>query len=105
MAIKVLGQSYPAANTLTDVYTPSGVTATVSSVVVCNQGRDKATFRIAVAVAGAADTPKQYLYYDVKVLPGDTFTATIGVTLASTDVIRAYSSNGQMSFNVFGLEA
>lgn len=101
--LKVLGQVNPLGSTLTDAYTAPAAAA-VSSVVVCNQATYTIKFRISVAVAGAADDPKQYLYYDVEVDANDTFVAVIGVTLATTGVIRVYANSGQVSFNIFGVE-
>ena len=98
---KVLAQSIP--SVLTDVYTAPQGGAVVSTVVVCNQS-GAAKFRISIAVAGAADDTKQYLYYDVDISANRTFTATIGITLAATDVIRVYSDTGTVSFNIFGVE-
>lgn len=103
--LKVLAQSLPSATTLTDVYTVPGATsATISSVVICNQSSTATTFRLSVAVAGAADATKQYIYYDVDLAGNDTFIATIGITLAATDVVRGYSGNGSISFQLFGVE-
>lgn len=103
--LKVLGQSNPVSSTLTDAYTVGAQkSATVSSVVVCNQSSAAIKFRVSVAIAGAADTPAQYLYYDVLVAANDTFAAVIGVTLATTDVIRVYANSNQVSFNIFGVE-
>jgi len=104
-ALKVLGQSAPAATTLTALYTvPAATSVTASSLVVCNQNVAKIKFRVSVAVAGAADAPKQYLYYDVEVLGKNSFTFTIGFTLAATDVVRVYSDTANTSFNLFGVE-
>ena len=101
---KVLGQSIPQAGVLDNTYTAASG-AVVSSVLVCNQGRNTAKFRISVAVAGAADTAKQYIYYDVEVFGNDTFNAVLGLTLAATDVVRCMSDTaGLVSFNVFGIE-
>lgn len=101
---KVLGQSALAAATLTDVYTVPGATqAVVSSVTICNRGA-ATTFRLAVAVAGLADTAKQYIYYDVALPANDTFIATVGVTLGAADVIRAYAASANVSANVYGVE-
>jgi len=103
--LKVLGQAYPNTATLTDAYTVPGATSdTISSIVVCNQAKSGTVFRISVAVAGAADEPKQYLYYDTPIGPNSTFVATIGGTLAAGAVIRVYSLNGMVSFNIFGVE-
>ena len=104
--VKTLGQLNPAATTLTTLYTVPAATSTViASLIVCNSGNTPTTFRVSIAVAAAADNIKQYIYYDVVINPNDTFIATIGVTLATTDLIRAYAGNANLSFSVFGVEA
>lgn len=100
---KVLAQSYPAASTLTDAFTAS-VPVVVSTIKVCNQNEVDATFRVSVAVDGAADEAKQYVYYDVPLEANDTFSATEGWTLGAGDVIRVRSDSGRCSFNLFGAE-
>lgn len=103
--IKIIAQSAPAAGVLDPTYTVPPLTSTVlSSLVVCNRGSTPALFRCSVAIGGAADTNAQYLYFDVTVPGNDTFVATIGVTMATTDVFRTYSNNGGLSFNLFGTE-
>lgn len=104
-APKPLGQAYPAAATLTDLYAvPGGKYAVISTVVVCNQAATPAKFRLSVAVAGAADSTKQYIRYDVPVAGNDGFDVTIGVTLGATDVLRCQSDTGLVAFNAFGVE-
>lgn len=101
----ILGQSIPSGATLTTLYTVPGATSTtVSSIVVCNQGAANATFRVSVAIAGAADATSQYLYYDVPINANNTFVFTGGMTLAATDVVRVQSSNGAISFSLFGIQ-
>jgi hypothetical protein len=102
-ALSVLGQSAPAASTLTPAYTAPQA-STISTINVCNTGSVTDTFRISVAIAGAADTIAQYIAYNVQVKPGSFFSATIGITMASTDVIRVWSLNGTLSFNIFGVQ-
>lgn len=103
--IKVLGQSNPSAATLTDAYTVPGATsAVVSSITVANRSATPTAFRVSVAVAGAADSNEQYLFYDVPIAGNDTFTATLGVSLATTDVVRVRATLATLSFNVFGIE-
>ena len=103
--LKVLGQSAPSATTLTDLYTVPGATqATVSSIVVCNRGGSAQTFRVSVAVGGAANANAQYLFYDVPIPANDTFVATVGLSLAATDVLRVYASSTDLSFSAFGAE-
>ena len=103
--LKILRQSALAATTLTDVYTvPASRSATISTISICNRAVSSCTFRISVAIAGAADTNAQYIFYDMPLPANDTFTATIGITLATTDKIRAYASTANVSVNVFGVE-
>lgn len=104
-ALKILGQAAPAATTLTDLYTvPASTSAVASTIAVCNQNATKIKFRVSVAVAGAADVVKQYLFHDVELLAHSSFTATVGITLATTDVVRIYSDTASVSFNLFGTE-
>lgn len=102
---KVLGQSAPSATTLTPIYTVGGgKQAVVSTIVVCNRDNSISTFRISVAPAGASDDPAHYQYYDLSISENNSFAATIGITLEATDVIRVWSSSGNLSFSVFGVE-
>lgn len=103
--LKCLAQTNPSAATLTDSYTVPAVTsATISSIVVANRSATPTSFRISIAVGGAADNNKQYLYYDVVIPANDTFVSTTGVTLATTDVVRVYATLATLSFNIFGVE-
>lgn len=102
---KTLGQVKPLATTLTDAYTvPAATSATVSTIVVANQSATATSFRISVAVAGAADTAKQYIAYDALINGNDIVTLTLGITLAATDVVRVYNTLATCSFNLFGVE-
>ena len=104
-APKVLAQVIPAAATLTTAYTvPGAASAIVNTLQVCNQATTPAKIRVSIAVAGAADTPKQYLYFDLAIRPLDVFALTAGLTLATTDLVRVYSDSGNVSFNLFGIE-
>jgi len=104
-AYKVLGQSNPAATTATTLYTVPALTSTVCSTInVCNQGASAGSFRIAVRPAGAALAAQHYLCYDVAIPANDTISLTIGITLATTDVVTVYASSATMSFNLFGSE-
>lgn len=102
---KILGQSKPSAASLTDAYTvPALTSATVSTITVANQSATATSFRISVAIGGAADTPAQYLYYDIAIPGNNTFATTIGITLGAGDVIRVYNTLATCSFNIFGVE-
>jgi glucose-6-phosphate dehydrogenase assembly protein OpcA len=102
---KVLGQVNPSATTATTLYTVgSGKSAVVSTITVCNQAASAATFRIAVRVAGSTLSAEEYIAYDSTVAANDTTAFTIGITLASTDVVTVYASTANLSFNAFGSE-
>ena len=102
---KVLGQSHPSATTATTLYTvPASTSTVVSTIVVSNQATSSATYRISVRPAGAAQTNAMYLAYDVTVGANDSTALTLGITLATTDVITVYASSATLSFNAFGSE-
>lgn len=102
---KILGQVSPLATTETVLYTVPASTSTIcSSLTICNRGTTATSFRISLSKAGAATTNKDYLYYDVTIAGNDTFIATIGITLATTDVVRVYSGNANLNFQLFGTE-
>jgi hypothetical protein len=102
---KVLGQSNPSANTNTDLYTvPASTSAVCSTIVICNQAASAATFRVAVRPAGAAIATAQYISYDTNVNANDSITMTIGITLATTDVVTVRANTTTVSFNLFGSE-
>ncbi len=102
---KILSQTKPTAASLTDSYTVPAATSTViSSIVVCNQSATATSFRISIAVAGLADTAKQYTHYDVPIDGNATYIATIGVGLQTTDVVRVYNTLATCSFTLTGVE-
>jgi len=106
VARKILGQAAPNATSETVLYTvPAARETIVSSITVCNRGAAETTFRISFSVAGAGTTAKDYIYYELLLSGGDTFIATIGGTLAATDVIRVYAGNANLSFTAFGDES
>ena len=102
---KVLAQSNPSANTLTTAYTvPADRATVVSSAVITNFGPSPASYRIAIRPAGASITQPMYIAYEITVPALDAIALTLGLTLATTDVISVYSSSGLVNFNIFGSE-
>jgi hypothetical protein len=107
ISYKVLGQSKPAADTATTLYTVptgSGNYAVVSSLVVTNLTGDLTNVRVAIRPAGATLEDKHYIIYGNGVSPFETQCFTVGITLAATDVVTVYDANGKCSFNLFGSE-
>lgn len=102
---KVLGQVQPSANTLTTLYTvPAASSAVVSTLVVSNLGPTSTTYRIAIRPGGAAIDNKHYIAYDISVPTLDSLSLTLGITLATTDVVSVESFSGLAVFNLFGSE-
>ena len=106
MAKKVLGQVIPSATTATTLYTvPSAKSAVISTLTICNQAATAATFRVAVRPAGATLAAVHYVAYDVTVGASDTTALTLGITLATTDVVTVYASTATISFHAYGDES
>jgi hypothetical protein len=104
-AYKVLGQSAPSATTLTTLYTVPALTSTVvSTLTVCNTSATALTYRVAVRPAGASIVGSQYIIYDNTLQGNDSVFLTIGLSLATTDVVSVYSSTATATFNLYGSE-
>lgn len=98
-------QSNPSATTLTTLYTvPAATETVVSSVLACNRSNAATTIRIAVRPAGAGISNAHYLYYDLALAGNDTFAATLGITLSTTDVVSVYTNDATVTFQLFGQE-
>jgi hypothetical protein len=102
---KVLGQSNPAATTLTTLYTvPSATSAVCSTLVICNLASTATTYRVAIRPAGASVANAHYIAYDVSILGADSIMLTLGITLAATDVVSVHAGTANVSFNLYGCE-
>ena len=106
MAKKVLGQVNPAATTATTLYTvPSAKSTVISTIVIANLAATAATYRIAIRPAGASLAATHYIAYDVALSASDSTALTLGITLATTDVVTVYASSANVNFSAFGDEA
>lgn len=107
-AYKILGQSNPSATTVTTLYTvPSATSTVVSTIVVANQATSSGTYRIIVQPSvdvSATILAKQYVAYDSAITANNSTMITIGLTLATGDVVKVYASSATMSFSLFGTE-
>ena len=105
LTYKILGQAIPATGTPNDIYTVgSGKSTVVSSINICNQSVTSGTYRVAARPAGATLASVHYLAYDAIVPANDTVSLTIGITLATGDIVTVQSSTGTVSFSLFGSE-
>ena len=104
-ANKVLGQSSPSATTLTTLYTvPSATQAVCSTLVICNTTGAAITYRVAVRPAGASIATQHYIAYDASVAANDSVMLTLGITLATTDVVSVYAGAANLAFSLYGAE-
>ena len=86
------------------LYTTPALTSTVcSTLVICNQGAST-VFRVAVRPAGAVLEAKHYLIVDNTINQYDSVFLTLGVSLATTDVVSVYAGATSVSFSLFGSE-
>jgi len=103
-AYKVLGQSNPAASTATTLYiVPAATSAVCSTLSVANLGVST-TFRVAVRPAGAALANQHYIVYDSAIDAGSAVYLTLGLSLATTDVVTVLAGTATVSFGLFGSE-
>lgn len=102
-ALKVLGQIVgTAADAL--VYTvPASTQTTVSTITVCNRNTASGNFDIRIRKNGGTADNKEYIYYQQFVDQKSTYASTIGITLATGDMIY-FNGPATMTINVFGVE-
>lgn len=101
---KVLSQTNPSATTLTTSYTvPASTSTVVSTITICNLSAST-NYRIAVRPAGAAISNVHYIVYDQYIAANDTVALTLGLTLATTDVVSVYAGTANVVFNLYGTE-
>jgi hypothetical protein len=98
-----LAQSSPAATTLTDAYTTPSLKRSTIEVVICNRDAAGTTVRLSYAIAGAANAVSQYMLYDYA-LGANASVSTTRFTTKASDVVRVYSTSGNVTFTVNGIE-
>ena len=87
-----------------NLYTVPSVTSTVcSTLVICNQS-GSTNFRVAVRPAGATLSTQHYIVFDNFVNQYDSVFLTLGLSLATTDVITVSAGTSNVSFSLFGSE-
>ena len=101
---KVLGQINPASGSTSVLYqVPSGSQAVASTLVIASIGASS-NVRVAVQPASASLENKHFLLFDSAINQFDSSFLTLGVTMASTDVLSVRSSTNSSSFTLFGSE-
>lgn len=96
-------QATPGAGATVALYTtPADQQAIVGTLVVCNTAAAPTTFKIRVAVAGAADAVGQSIFEDAPIAAKATLTLTTGLLLAEADVIRVSAAAAGVNFHAYG---
>jgi hypothetical protein len=75
----------------------------VSTLTVWNIGVST-TVRVAVRPAGAGIANQHYIIYETVVNANDTLFFTLGLSLATTDVVSVYAGSANVSFNLYGTQ-
>jgi len=99
-AYLVLGQSTPAATTLTTLVTGSTNGSIVGSFTVCNKSGSTDAIRVSITKSGGS---AYYQYYGFNVPANSSIVETPGWTLASGDTISVYSTVGSTDFTATGV--
>jgi hypothetical protein len=110
-AYKILGQTLPTANTLSNVYVvPTSTSAVVSTITICNQSSANANVDIIIRPINEALANKHYFIKGVTIPRADTMILSPGVTLnasvimAVNNAVVTGETAANVSFNVFGIE-
>ena len=108
---KILGQSLPAANTLSNVYVVPAATSTiVSTITITNQDSANANVDIIIRPINEALAAKHYLLRNIQIPRADTLILSPGLTLnasvilAVNNAVSAGEVYANVSFNAFGVE-
>lgn len=104
---KVAGQAAPAANADTNLYVvPASKMFVGSTLNVASRNTSGAisSFRVAVVPSGESLSAKHYIEYEKLIQSRGSKRLTIGITLAAGDTVIVRSSDGNLSFSLFGTE-
>ncbi len=110
-AYKILGQTLPTANVLSNVYVvPTSTSAIISTITICNQSAANANVDIVIRPVNEALANKHYILKQVQIPRADTLIMSPGITLnaavivAVNNAVAAGETAANVSFNVFGVE-
>lgn len=109
---KVLGQIYPTANTLTNVYvTGATANAIISTIYITNQDSANANVDIIVRPSNEALGNKHYVLQNQLIEQADTVVLNLNITMGADTILVANNryrtgetKSANLSFNAFGVE-
>ena len=110
-AYKILGQTLPAANTLSNVYVvPAATSVIVSTITICNQDTANANVDIIIRPINETLAAKHYIIRGVTIPRADTLILSPGLTLNASVILAVNNAvvtgetAANVSFNAFGVE-
>lgn len=103
MGYGIKGQLAPAAATEELLYTVPSNKAFVGNILIANRGAAD-TFRIWLIPGGGATSNPSVIAYDTPIGANSIIEITTGVSLEQADEVKVYSTNGTISFSIFGKE-
>ena len=104
-AFEISQAAIAVADTEQSLYTVPGATKSVmSSIVICNRGSSKATYRWAIVPGGGAAGAANWLEYDSEVDANTSEFRTLGPTLPTGAEVRIQASATDVSFSIFYVE-
>lgn len=112
IAYKILGQIYPTANTLTNVYvTPAATSGIVNSIYISNQDIANANVDLIVRPINETLSNKHYILQDQRIEQADTIILNLNITMNASAILAANikvrageTKAANVSVNAFGLE-
>lgn len=110
-AYKILGQTLPTANVLSNVYVVPAATSTIlNTITICNQSAANANVEIIIRPINEALANKHYILENVLIPRADSLIFSPGITLNSAVIVAVNNSvytgetAANVSFNVYGVE-
>jgi 2',3'-cyclic-nucleotide 2'-phosphodiesterase (5'-nucleotidase family) len=110
---KILGQSYPFQNTLSNIYvTGTNTSAVVNSIYIANQGTNSSNVEIILRPVNEALANKHSIIRQETVQAASTYVINLGITMGPNMILAANTTYAgppnttvaRASFGAFGLE-
>lgn len=103
---KILGQIFPSANTLTNVYVSGAGTSTIiNTITLCNQQASNAVIDLILRPINETLSNKHYLMSNITILQADTLIFSPGITMNADCILAANNKiDGNTSICAFGVE-
>jgi hypothetical protein len=113
---KILGQTLPTQNVLSNVYVvPAATSAILNTITICNQSSANANVEIVIRPINETLANKHYILENVLIPRADTLIFSPGITLNASVIVavnnssvagesNAALSGSNVSFSVFGVE-